>query len=171
MKSFYIRLAKLSPETMAEFTSVDRRTVIGSLGSLALVGTLAGCSTDGGGDGGDGSDGSDGGSGGGGETTVAAGPNGDFVFEPETVTVSTGDTVTWEFKSPNHNVVAWPEMHEKVSIPDGADGFGSVEQGGDPFETVPEGETYSHTFEQTGEFTYVCVPHASAGMVGTVVVE
>jgi len=162
VKSFYIRLANLQTETMEASTSVERRTVIGSLGSLALVGTLAGCSTDGGGSG----DGGDGG-----DTTVAAGPGGDFVFEPETVTVSTGETVTWEFESPNHNLVAWPDMHEKVDIPDGAEGFGSVEQGGDEFETVPEGETVSHTFEATGEFTYVCVPHASSGMVGTVVVE
>jgi plastocyanin len=148
---------------MEASTGVERRTVIGSLGSLALVGTLAGCSTDGGGDGGDGGDS--------GETTVAAGPGGNFVFEPESVTVSTGETVTWEFESPNHNLVAWPDMHDEVDIPDGAEGFGSVPQDGDPFETVPEGETFSHTFEETGEFTYVCVPHASSGMVGTVVVE
>lgn len=153
---------------MTEFSNVDRRTVIRGAGSLALVGTLAGCSSDGdnGGDGGDGGDG--GGSGG---ATVAAGPGGEFVFEPAEVTISTGETVTWEFESANHNVVAWPDMHEKVSIPDGAEGFGSVEQGGDAFATVAEGETYEHTFEETGEFTYVCVPHASADMVGTVVVE
>jgi plastocyanin len=152
-------------------TRVDRRTVLSGVGSLALVGSLAGCSTDGGGDGGDGGDSGDsGGDGGDGGATVVAGPNGDFVFEPESVTISTGETVTWEFASPNHNVVAWPDMHEKVSVPEGA-GFGSVEQGGDAFATVEEGETYSHTFEEAGEFTYVCVPHASADMVGTVVVE
>ncbi len=165
---------------MNESTRVNRRSVLTGVGTLALTGTLAGCSTDGGsgGDGGDGGDtGGDGGDtggdtgGGGGGATVTAGPNGDFVFEPETVTISTGETVTWEFASPNHNVVAWPDMHEEVSIPDGAEGFGSVEQGGDAFATVSEGETYSHTFETTGEFTYVCVPHASADMIGTVVVE
>jgi plastocyanin len=162
---------------MKESSRIDRRTVLSGVGSLALVGTIAGCSTDGGGDGGDtGGDGGDtgggdGGDGGGGGATVVAGPNGDFVFDPESVTISTGETVTWEFASPNHNVVAWPDMHEAVSIPDGAEGFGSVEQDGDKFETLPEGETYSHTFDETGEFTYVCVPHASADMIGTVVVE
>jgi plastocyanin len=157
---------------MTEPTRIDRRTVLSGVGSLALIGTLAGCSTDGGGDGGDtGGDGGDtGGDGGDGGATVVAGPNGDFVFDPESVTISTGETVTWEFASPNHNVVAWPDMHEAVSVPEGA-GFGSVEQGGDAFETVAEGETYSHTFETAGEYTYVCVPHASADMIGTVVVE
>ena len=109
--------------------------------------------------------------GGGGQNVVAAGPNQELVFEPEEITVSTGDTVTWEFQSPNHNVSAYPDMHERISIPDGADGFGSMPADGDRFETEPEGETFEHTFETTGEFTYVCVPHAAADMVGTVVVE
>jgi plastocyanin len=161
---------------MNESTRVDRRTVLRGVGGLAVVGSLAGCSTDGGGSGGDGGDGGDTGGdggdtgGGGGGATVVAGPNGDFVFDPESVTISTGETVTWEFASANHNVVAWPDMHEEVSVPEGA-GFGSVEQGGDAFETVAEGETYSHTFETAGEYTYVCVPHASADMIGTIVVE
>lgn len=137
--------------------SVSRRKFLASAG-VAAVAAVAGC---GGGDGDSGGDGN----------TVVAGPGGDLVFDPEEITISTGETVTWEFDSPNHNVVAWPDMHEDVSIPDGAEGFGSVEQGGDSFETVPQGETYSHTFETTGEFTYVCVPHAGSGMIGTVVVE
>jgi plastocyanin len=139
--------------------SVSRRKFLASTG-VAAVAAVAGCG--GGGDGGDG---------GGDGNTVIAGPGGDLVFDPEEITVSTGETVTWEFDSPNHNVVAWPDMHDEVDIPEGADGFGSMEQGGDAFETVPEGETYSHTFETTGEFTYVCVPHAGSGMIGTVVVE
>lgn len=139
--------------------SVSRRKFLASTG-VAAVAAVAGCG--GGGDGGD--SGGDG-------NTVIAGPDGDLVFDPEEITVSTGETVTWEFDSPNHNVVAWPDMHDEVSIPEGAEGFGSVEQGGDAFETVPEGETYSHTFETSGEFTYVCVPHAGSGMIGTVIVE
>jgi plastocyanin len=139
--------------------SVSRRKFLASTG-VAAVAAVAGCG--GGGDGGDG---------GGDGNTVIAGPGGDLVFDPEEITVSTGETVTWEFDSPNHNVSAWPDMHDEVDIPEGADGFGSMEQGGDAFETVPEGETYSHTFETTGEFTYVCVPHAGSGMIGTVVVE
>lgn len=137
----------------------SRRRFVATTGVVGVA-ALAGCS--GGGGGGDGD---------GGGTVVEAGPDGQLVFDPESVTVSTGTTVTWEFPSPGHNVCAYPEMHEKVSIPDGADGFGSMEAGGDRFATVEQGGTYEHTFETTGEFTYVCVPHASADMVGTVVVE
>ncbi|MCG1004573.1 MULTISPECIES: plastocyanin/azurin family copper-binding protein [Halobacterium] len=150
------------------------------LASTAVVGAaaLAGCSS-GGGDGG-------GGGGGGEETTeaqteqasddssgnvVTVGPGGQLAFEPDEITVSTGDTVTWEFASPSHNVCAYPEMNDKVSIPEGASGFGTMEQGGDAFALVSQGETFEHTFETPGEYTYVCVPHATSNMVGTVVVE
>lgn len=139
--------------------SVSRRKFLASTG-VAAVAAVAGCGGDG-----------DGGDGGGDGNTVIAGPGGDLVFDPDEITISSGETVTWEFDSPNHNVSAWPDMHDEVSIPDDAEGFGSMEQGGDAFETVPEGETYSHTFETTGEFTYVCVPHAGSGMIGTVIVE
>ncbi|MFB6192211.1 MAG: plastocyanin/azurin family copper-binding protein [Haloarculaceae archaeon] len=150
----------------AETTSRRRRTVLASLGTTVSI-ALAGCSSSGGSDGDDGSgDGDEDG-----PQTVAVGPNNELVFEPETVTIGSGGTVRWEFESPSHNVCAWPEMHEAVSLPDGASGFGTMEQGGDEFATVPKGETFEHTFETPGEYTYVCVPHAAADMIGTVVVE
>jgi plastocyanin len=170
-----------------------------STGAALAATMLAGCSGDGGGGGdsggdGDGGDsnggdsggdgGGDGGSGdggggsgdggggsGGGDNTVAVSPDGGFAFAPEELTVSVGDTVTWDFQAPTHNVSAWPEMHDDISIPDGAEGFGTMEQGGDGFATVSEGETFEHTFETAGEYTYVCVPHTASGMIGTIVVE
>jgi plastocyanin len=145
-----------------EATVVRRRTVLAAIGATASV-ALAGCSS------GDDEE-SNGGSNGGGNT-VAVGPDGDFVFDPENITVSVGETVTWEFESASHNVSAWPDMNEKVSIPDGADGFGTMDKGGDAFALVDEGETFEHTFDTAGEFTYVCVPHAGSDMVGTVTVE
>jgi plastocyanin len=105
----------------------------------------------------------------GGETTVAAGPDGRFVFEPKEVEVAVGDTVVWEFKSAGHNVSAVPKDSETVSIPNGAKPFASYESG-DLYAVVPEGETYEHTFETPGEYTYVCIPHVTSGMVGTVTV-
>jgi plastocyanin len=140
--------------------------------AIGLVGTaLAGCGGDGDGgdgDGGDDGNGGDGGHGGGDGTEVAAGPGGDLVFDPETVTISTGETVTWTFESPSHNVSFDPDHHDDVSIPDGVDPFASVEGA---FDTNEEGATWSHTFETAGEYQYVCVPHAASGMQGTVVVE
>ena len=150
------------------------------LASTAVVGAaaLAGCSGggDSGGDGGgeettEAQTTTESGGSSGGENVVQVGPGGQLVFEPEEITVSTGDTVTWEFASPSHNVCAYPEMNDEVSIPDGASGFGTMEQGGDSFALVSQGETYEHTFETPGEYTYVCVPHVGSDMIGTVVVE
>ncbi|SEV96456.1 plastocyanin/azurin family copper-binding protein [Halobacterium jilantaiense] len=150
-----------------------------STGAAVAATMLAGCSS--GGDGDDGGDseseettaGDDGGddSGSSGENTVAVSPDGDLNFKPEELTVSVGDTVTWDFQAPSHNVSAWPDMQDKISIPDGAEGFGTMEKGGEAFATVDEGTTFEHTFETAGEYTYVCTPHAASGMVGTIVVE
>ena len=148
--------------------AVQRRTVLTTVGAAAGI-ALAGCSS-GGGSSDDDDDDSNGDDSGGGNT-VTAGAGGEFVFDPDEITISTGDTVTWEFEGGSHNVCAWPDMHDKVSLPDGASGFGSMEQGGDAYATVSDGETFEHTFETAGEYTYVCTPHAASGMVGTIVVE
>jgi len=147
-----------------------------STGAAVAATMLAGCSSggDSDGDGGEettasGDGGDEGGSSG--DNTVAVSPDGGLNFKPEELTISVGDTVTWEFQAPTHNVSAWPEMQDQVSIPDGAEGFGTMEQGGDAYATVDEGTTFEHTFETAGEYTYVCVPHAASGMVGNIVVE
>lgn len=101
--------------------------------------------------------------------TVMAGPDGRLVFEPEQIDVSIGDTVVWEFKSAGHNVSAIPKDNEKVSVPGRAKPFASYESG-DLYAVVPEGKTYEHTFETSGKYTYVCIPHAASGMIGTVTV-
>jgi plastocyanin len=143
---------------------LDRRTMVKATGAVAAGGLLAGCISD--------SEGTDGGGGGDGDgNTVSVGPDNSLKFDPEEITVSTGDTVTWEFDSPGHNVSAWPDMSDEVSIPDGAEGFGTMEKGGDEFAKVSKGETFEHTFETAGEYTYVCVPHVGSGMIATVVVE
>jgi len=161
-------------EVMTRDTRLDRRTMLKSTGAAVAATMLAGCSGGGGGDGDSGGDsgGDDGGSGGdSGGNTVAVSPDGGLKFGPEELTVSVGDTVTWDFQAPTHNVCAWPEMQDQISLPEGAEGFGTMDQGGNAFETIEEGETFEHTFETAGEYTYVCTPHAASGMVGTIVVE
>jgi plastocyanin len=154
---------------MVDRDSLTRRTVLKATGAAASAALLAGCSTESGNGSGNGNGENGNGDG---PTTVAAGPDNRNVFDPDEVTVSVGDTVVWEFESAGHNVVAWPDGPDQVSIPEGADGFGSVEEGGNYFTTlVEQGDTYEHTFETAGEYTYVCGPHAGVGMVGTVVVE
>jgi plastocyanin len=101
---------------------------------------------------------------------VAAGPNGNLVFAPEKAKIYVGDTVTWNFKSKGHNVSARPKDHPEVEIPDKAEPFASYE-GHKSYQIVPKGESYSYTFETPGTYTYVCIPHTSSGMIGTVMVS
>jgi len=36
---------------------------------------------------------------------------------------------------------------------------------------IASGDTYEHTFETPGTYEYVCIPHESSEMTGTIVVE
>ena len=72
----------------------------------------------------------------------------DNYFDPETVDVSVGDTVTWDFKGGAvHNVVG--------------DGFKSANLG--------KGKTFEHEFNSAGTYDYQCTLHP--GMNGTVEVS
>ena len=151
----------------------SRRRYVASIGAAAVGVALAGCGGDGGGgDGGDGG-GGDGGSGG---PTVEMTDN--LVFDPDSITVSVGDTVTWEnVGSVGHSVTAYEDQ-----IPDGAayfasGGFDSEQAARDAYSVgdpdsgnVPGGESYQHTFETAGTYEYFCIPHESS-MVGTVEVQ
>ncbi|EDX87188.1 plastocyanin [Synechococcus sp. PCC 7335] len=100
------------------------------------------------------------------DQTVKMGSDGGLlVFEPATVTVSKGDTVTWENnKMAPHNVIFDPN-----NIPGGkevADKLTNKQL------TFAPGESYSSTFDvEPGEYTYYCAPHRGAGMVGKVIVK
>ncbi|SNZ04275.1 Plastocyanin [Natronoarchaeum philippinense] len=150
---------------------VSRRTFVSIAATSAATAALAGCTSSGdeaepvdGGDdnqsdngGNDQSNGDDGGDTSSGGSTVIVGPGGATSFDPEELTVSTGTTVTFEWDSDFHNVVP-------TSQPDGANWSGQKE-------TKNSGFTYEYTFEVAGTYEYVCEPHESAGMTGTIVVE
>jgi plastocyanin len=95
----------------------------------------------------EGGGGGGGGAGGGGAEVSEEG----IAFQPAEVTVGVGDTVTWTNNdSVGHDVTA--------------DSFSSGDPGG-----MAPGDTFEHTFEEAGNFDYVCTVHP--GMEGTVVVE
>jgi plastocyanin len=71
----------------------------------------------------------------------------DFAFKPGSITVNTGDTVQWT----NNGKV--PEGHDVTG-----DGLDSGR--------LKSGDTYSHTFNAPGTFSYICSIHPS--MKGTV---
>lgn len=154
--------------------------VAGVTGAVGMTGCLGN-----GGDEGDGTDGDDGngdGNGDGNQTgdgddedggipdnvDVVAGPEGAWRFEPEELEVAVGETVVWYFATSGHNVTSHPDAHNKCENPEGAEPFKSYE-GDDHFSTNSVDTTYSHTFETPGEYTYVCVPHATQ-MVGYITV-
>jgi|SRR5215208_726139 len=122
-------------------------------GCLALALVAAGC---GGGD----DNGDDGGGGGGDanqEQAPAAKSGGaqvsmkDIKFNPSTVDVKVGDTVTWT----NDDSIG----HDVTS-----DTFKSGDPGG-----IGGGGTFDHKFDKAGTFKYECTVHS--GMTGTVVVK
>ena len=100
------------------------------------------------------------------DQTVKMGSDGGLlVFEPATVTISKGDTVTWENnKMAPHNVI-----FDENSVPGGKD---VAEALSNKQLTFSPGESYSTTFDvEPGEYTYYCAPHRGAGMVGKVIVQ
>ena len=76
----------------------------------------------------------------------------DNEFDPAALEVSAGTTVTWTNNG---------ESPHTVTASDGSFDSGNL----DP------GATFSHTFDQAGEFSYVCEYHEAEGMVGAVTVS
>jgi plastocyanin len=75
----------------------------------------------------------------------------DIKFNPSTVKIKAGDTVTWtNDDSVGHDVTD--------------DSFKSGSAGG-----VEPGQSFKHKFPKAGTFTYVCTVHP--GMKGTIVVK
>lgn len=88
---------------------------------------------------------------------------GALVFEPSTVTISKGDTVTWTNNAGfPHNIV-----FDEDEVPAGvnADALSNEDYLNAP------GETVTRKFDVAGEYGYYCEPHQGAGMVGKVIVQ
>lgn len=106
------------------------------------------------------------------DADVVAGADGRNVFEPAELTVEVGDTVTWGFASAGHNVCCQPDDSDEANLPADAQAFASYGPDESPEGSlIPRGETYEHTFDISGRYDYVCIPHESLGMTGTLHVE
>jgi plastocyanin len=147
-----------------------RRRVLGAIAGTATIGTLAGCSESGNGDDG-GDEEMDDGNGGAEETdteeateteptpepeTVRVGPDAQNVFEPDTLEIPVGTTVTFVWESSGHSLLV-------DSKPEGSEWAGVSE-------TQSEGYEHSHTFEVPGTYEYYCEPHQGFGMEGSITV-
>ena len=79
----------------------------------------------------------------------------DFAYDPSGMFISEGTEVTWEW---DHDGDSHTVTH------DNGDEFDSGLISG-------AGETFTHTFDDTGTYLMVCTPHAGVGHLGAVVVE
>ncbi|MBD2325594.1 plastocyanin [Alkalinema sp. FACHB-956] len=97
--------------------------------------------------------------------TVKMGTTKGLVFEPAVANIKPGDTVTWEVgQLPPHNV-----QFDKVP---GGDSALAASLSHKSLEGA--GKTFSVTFPAdapAGEYSYFCMPHRGAGMVGRIVVN
>jgi len=81
---------------------------------------------------------------------------GQLIFQPDELTICSGDTVTWtNNKGGPHNVV-----FDEEAIPDGVSQE-SISMDGQLGE---EGATFSKKFDTKGDYAYYCEPHRGAGM-------
>ncbi|WP_049971560.1 plastocyanin/azurin family copper-binding protein [Haladaptatus cibarius] len=94
-----------------------------------------------------------------------------LVYEPESITVSPGTTVVWDnVGSVGHSVTAYEDEIPEEAGYFASGGFDSEQAARDayPEGDIGGGEQYEHTFDVEGTYEYFCIPHESAGMVGTV---
>lgn len=100
------------------------------------------------------------------DTTVVTMTN-ELDFEPGEVTIRAGETVLWKNTSVLvHTVTARADSAvnpDHVQLPKGAEPFGSGRLSPD--------DSFRHTFTVPGTYRYLCIPHETAGMLGTIVVE
>lgn len=91
------------------------------------------------------------------DNTILVGPDDTYGFEPESLRIQSGTTVTWVWESDVHNIVV-------INQPDQANWEGHL-----PFEDA--GFNHEHTFSVAGRYLYGCEPHDQFGAHGTIVVE
>ncbi|WP_306061069.1 cupredoxin domain-containing protein [Natronococcus wangiae] len=97
------------------------------------------------------------------EVSMTTTDSGDH-FEPHVVWIEKGGSVTWTNESGSHSATAYhSDNDEPQLVPDEAAAWDSG--------VLSEAEaTFDHVFETEGVYHYYCVPHESAGMIGSVVV-
>jgi plastocyanin len=97
--------------------------------------------------------------------TVVMGGKKGLVFEPAVVNAKPGDTIKFTVgQLPPHNVVFDKTPNQRKELADKMSHKG-LEGAGKNFEiTIPKDAP-------AGEYSYFCLPHRGAGMVGKVVVQ
>lgn len=97
--------------------------------------------------------------------------NDQLAYEPKSISVAPGTTVTWTNDSDvDHTVTAYED-----GIPSNAEyfasgGFTSEQAARNDMDggLIAAGDRFKHTFEVTGTYEYFCIPHEGSGMTGAV---
>lgn len=89
-----------------------------------------------------------------------------FEFVPAELTITQGDVVRFTNRSTGLHTVTGDEAMasapELIRLPQGAQPFHSI---------LRPQQTFEHQFNVPGDYTYICNPHASMGMVGQIQVK
>lgn len=88
----------------------------------------------------------------------------DSCYRPQHAVVAAGEEVTWTQEGVLPHNVVFVDL-DVDSHPDCS--------GSEPGSCMADGDSFSHAFEETGEFAYYCVIHGTpdgAGMAGTLIV-
>jgi trimeric autotransporter adhesin len=86
-------------------------------------------------------------------STTATVSTPDRTFNPGTVRIAAGGTVTWQIIERRHNITFTGRVPPGGNVPD-----------------TEEGNSVSRTFSEPGEYTYECTRHRDRAMRGTVIV-
>lgn len=88
-------------------------------------------------------------------------------FDPDNLTIPKGATVTWK------NVAQVPHTATDDPAKAGNKANAVLPNGAEPWDSglIPGGESWSRTFDVSGTYTYFCIPHEAAGMVGRITVQ
>jgi plastocyanin len=96
-------------------------------------------------------------------TVLLGSDAGGLVFVPDSVTIKSGESVTFKNNAGfPHNVI-----FDEDSVPDGVNAEGISRE---DYLNAP-GETYDVKFSTAGEYGYYCQPHQGAGMKGKIIVQ
>ena len=92
-------------------------------------------------------------------------------FEPPSVTIKVGETMTWVNDSPIPHTTTGdsdrnPVKETRLDVV-------QLAPGAEPWDSglLSQGQTFSHTFTAAGEYQYFCIPHVLSGMLGSITAE